>query len=481
MKKCILFLFLTWLSLFSMAQNIHMGGSKYDVPTSLGLFSDGSLGLLGYSKSTEDYNDQVFMIRCTDAGELIWEKAYGGIYGDHPYDFCINSDDEIMITGESWNGFNTQWGRENIFMLQLNSEGDKIAEKEYYQYMRDMGFRIKPLEDNSYIVNGFSKSGDDDYGEMIITKIDSDLEILWQTVVGEPFSVDYGFEIIPNEQGFLAIGSVGGFFNSNQVDFKTTDSDILVAQIDHEGHLLWKDHYGGDGHDWLERAVVVNEEIYLIGSTQSEGAGSFDVLLMKMSMEGDSLFFKTYGSEYYDQGRSISYSNDRLFLGGVTKKQNDPSASANYILATDLNGEVIWERVIESTDSDKLEDMVFNHELNALYCLSSSHNDSTGIDFWLYTLNEEGQFLGIYALSKVDLQVIPNPLREEAKIQLPDVDMAQAELFIYNLNGQLLIHEKAEIHHHYYPFSADGLASGFYTFKILLKEGRQYSGKFIVY
>lgn len=481
MKILLIWFLLLWLPFYNLAQNITISGSEYDIPTSMALFHDGSIGLLGFSKSSEEYNDQVFMVKCSNTGEIIWEKFHGGIYGDRPYDLCISDDDKITITGETWNGFGSSWGRENLFVIQLNSYGDIDLQKTYYQYHKDMGLRIKTLDNGHFLVNGFTKSSDDAYGDMMITKLDAYLDIIWQTVVGEELSIDYGFEVIPNDAGYLAIGSVGGFFNSNMIDFVTPQSDILVAQLNHDGELLWKQHYGGPGHDWLEKAAVINNEIYLVGSTQSIGSGSFDILLMKMSMEGDSIYSKTYGDIYYNQGRAISFGNNRIFLGGVTKKENSSSASANYIIATDLEGEILWERVIESTGSDKLKDLEFNHQTNTLYCLSSSYSESTGIDFWLYTLNEDGQFAGISTLTRNELRVVPNPIKDDGYIQLPNENHSLTELFIYNLNGQIVHQEISQMSHHQYPFTAKGLIAGFYTFKIILEDGRQYTGKFMVY
>jgi len=477
LKRIYLYLLFFYTPLLSYAQNFEVSGSENDIPTSMALFSDGSIGLVGYTKSSDEPNDQLYMIRSTTDGALFWEKAYGGIYGDRPYDICITPDDRVMITGES----GSIWDRGNLFVAQINEVGGLEIFKSYPLYHRDMGFKINYLEDGSFILNGFTKSDDDDYGEMMITKLDAQLDIVWQRVVGEPSSVDYGFEIIENDFGYLAIGSVGGFFNSNQVDFTTVQSDILVAQLDHSGQVLWKDYYGGPGHDWLEEAVVVDEEIYLIGSTQSMGAGSFDMLLMKMSMEGDSLFARSYGGIFYDQGRTIAYGNGKLFLGGVTKKENSAYASANYLLATDLDGDILWERVIESTGSDKLKDMAFNEGKGLLHCLSSAEHEESGIDFWLYTLNEDGQFSSISPLSRNELKVIPNPVQSYAYIQLPNDTNLQSEIIIYNVSGQVVRQERIDAYINYYPFSVKEFSAGFYTFIIYLQDEGKFTGKFIVY
>ena len=464
-----------------MAQNERYGGAQNDVPTCMTLTPSGEIILAGYSKSFDDGSDQVFVLKLNPDNSINWQKSFGGKYGNRPFDMVLGERDEIIITGEAWTDDPTDWGREELFTLKLDSAGNLINEKKYFQYHRDMGFRIKRLINGSYISIGFTKSSEEVYGEMMVTKLDPLLNILWQTIIGENKSIDYGFEIFLNMDGFLAIGSQGGFFNSNQVDFLTPQSDILIAQLDFFGNLLWKKIYGGAGHDWVEKAVVINNEIYLVGSTQSIGEGSFDMLLLKMNMQGDSLWARSYGNEYYQQGRDISYGNGQLFFGGITKKESSNYAAANYIISTDLDGNILWERVIESTGSDSFKRMEFNNQNNSLHCLSSSHSEATASDFWLYSLNKDGQFTGIRSLSRnSNTQVFPNPVEGNARIEIQENNNSPALFQVYSISGQLVFEEELNSVNGSYSFSAYSLNSGFYTFKMILEDGNQFSGKFIV-
>lgn len=480
MRKIAIFSFIIILGFISHAQQSFFGGTENDIPTSLLYGHDGYLYLTGFTKSSDEESDQLYVIKSTLNGEAIWEKTFGDIYGDHVFDFILTSENHLVLTGETWLSFNQIWGRENQFILELDEMGEILNQKSYFLHHRDFGLKIKEVTSGGYILNGFTKSADDVYGEMMVTRIDESLEIQWQTYIGEESSVDYGFEIIPNDQGFLAIGSQGGFFNSNQVDFVTPQSDVLVAQLNFNGDILWKKTYGGSGHDWVEKAVVVEDDIYLVGSTQSIGNGSFDMLLMKLNMNGDSVFSMAYGTEFYEHGRAISSGNGILYLGGITKKENSKYASSNYIIATDLEGELLWERVIESTYSDKLKDLEFDSDSSVLFCLSSTSSDENRSDFWLYTLNEDGQFTSIRELTRKDLLVYPNPVSDIGYIELPNDSAFDAELFLYDVSGKVVKYEKSIIINQTYPFKVTNLRNGFYTFRIVM-DGHQYSGKFIIH
>ncbi len=409
---------------------------------------------------------------------VVWKQSYGDIYGDRPYDICM-SDEYIILTGESWLGFGTEWGRENTFVIKLDNNGNLLQQKSYYRFHRDMGLKIKTT-DNGYILNAFTKSADDAYGEILISKLDEDLEIEWEKILGEHQSVDYGFDILQNDMGYMVLGVIGGFFNSNQVDFTTPHSDIYLAQLSFSGNLLWDKKIGGSGHDMIEQGLIIENNLYLVGSTQTNSNGSFDMLLMKVSMEGDSIYSKTFGGEQYDMGRTICTDGQNLYLGGVTKRENSDYASANYIIACNLNAELLWERVIESSESDKLKDMVYNDHTETINIISSTLSEETGIDFWMYSLNQDGQFSYLMKIDKEELLVFPNPITDHSQIALPGSVNNDYIIRIFNISGQLVLEENRVLGNHY-SLDNHNYVAGYYTFEIITKAGKRYTGKFIVY
>jgi len=478
LKINVFLFFLIPVLLFS--QNEIINEPENDVPTSMVLYENGSLALTGYSKSSPDeVSDQVFCVKINSDGEILWEKFYGGIYGDRPYDVLLNGQEDLIITGETWLGFGSNWGRENIFVLQIDGIGNLTQEKTYYQHHRDMPLKIKQVA-NGYVLIGYTKSGEDAYGDIQISKVDNDFNMIWQSTFGEIQSVDYGMDIIPLENGneYFVLGNIGGFFNSNQVDFTTPDSDILLAKLDSQGNILWQRKYGGESHDMVEEACVIDNEIYLVGSTQTNSNGSFDLLLMKLNFDGDTLFSKTFGGAFYEMGRRIQYNDQQLFLGGVCKKENSDFASANYIVSCDFNGDVLWEKVIESSESSKLKDMVYDKSKNEIHILSTllENND---VDFWIYSLNNNGQFSNVSpAIKHKNLTVYPNPMRDGAYIKLPLRE--NFVINVYDINGKLMYSEKRQANN-IHEIDSQNLSSGFYTFEIILDTKERYSGKFIVY
>ncbi|MBN1967727.1 MAG: T9SS type A sorting domain-containing protein [Candidatus Delongbacteria bacterium] len=469
------------LQLDVMGQGTTFGGERNDIPTSIAITENDNLILAGFSKSFGDGSDQIFILECSKNGYLIWSKTLGNIYGDRPFDICVNSDNSICLTGESWLGFGGQNGRENMFLVHLDQFGNLLNQKSYDHFHRDMGLSVKETKDGGYIVVGFTKSNDDKYGEIMLVRVNENLEVVFERVLGEENSVDYGFDIIENESGYLVIGAIGGFFNSVQEDYRTELSKMYIAQLSPSGQLIWEKKYGGKGHDWVEQGLIINNDIYMVGATQSIGNGSFDLALFKINDIGDSLWLKTFGQSYYEQGRCIVYKDNKLYLGGQKRSDINKKNSAIYLVCTDLDGTALWEKTIETDKSCKLKDMVLSQDGQSLFCLAQLEDENTQIDYWFFTLNSSGNFISISDLNQIQNQVYPNPVAGQASIKISEEENSKGELFIYNQNGQLVQRIENEISAQIFNFSAIELIPGFYTYLLNLGKGEVIMGKFIVY
>jgi len=93
-----------------------------------------------------------------------------------------------------------------------------------------------------------------------------------------------------DEEGFSVISDldnniyVGGYTKS----YGAGDEDLLLVKFNNLGQELWNATWGGTGRD-SGRCVVVDSEnnVYLLGITNSSGAGGDDICLLKYNSSGD--------------------------------------------------------------------------------------------------------------------------------------------------------------------------------------------------
>lgn len=472
---------LFYFSNYSYAQNQKYGGLKNDIPSSIAITENGQIVLAGFTKNFDDGSDQAYVMKLNQNGDVLWENTYGNKYFDRFYDVCINKDKSVVLTGETWLGFGDQYGPGQMIMVHLDPDGNLLKHKSFYLYHRDFGMAVKEVVNGGHIVVGFTKSMTDIYGDIMVVRVNQDLDTLWMRVLGDPFSVDYGFDVIENEAGFMIFGSLGGFFKSVQSDFRTEKSRIYVAQISKQGELIWQKKFGGGGHNWVEQVVANNDGIYMIGCTQSMGNGSFDMLLMKIDQEGDSLWSESFGGVFYEQGRSIVIQEDRIYFGGQKKKDTEEIGSEIYLVCTDLDGMLIWEKTISSSESDQLKEMVLSPDGNSILCVAQSEDFENNKDFWLFSLDTSGSFFSIPDIDFDHHLVYPNPVSSVAYINVDNPSASKYELYIYNTKGQLVEQSESTMMGNIFRFSTSDLAVGFYTYRLIIGEKKSIQGKFIVY
>ncbi len=99
------------------------------------------------------------------------------------------------------------------------------------------------------------------------------------------------------------------------------ECDIELVKKDDKGNVLCKRIIGGTSYDKAGQVVRTNEGNYIVvGSTSSFGKGNYDVLVAKVSSNGEILWQKTYGEFLNDYGLRIVAVEDNLYQIEGTKQ-----------------------------------------------------------------------------------------------------------------------------------------------------------------
>jgi transcriptional regulator with XRE-family HTH domain len=99
------------------------------------------------------------------------------------------------------------------------------------------------------------------------------------------------------------------------------ECDIELVKKDVKGKVLWKRIIGGTSYDKAGQVVRTKDGSYIVvGSTSSFGKGNYDVLVAKVSSNGDLLWQKTYGEFLNDYGLKISLVEDNVYQIEATKQ-----------------------------------------------------------------------------------------------------------------------------------------------------------------
>ena len=99
------------------------------------------------------------------------------------------------------------------------------------------------------------------------------------------------------------------------------ECDIELVKKDVNGKVLWKRTLGGTSYDKSGQVIKTKDGSYfVVGSTSSFGKGNYDVLIAKVSSNGETIWQKTYGEFLNDYGLKISLTEDNLYQIEATKQ-----------------------------------------------------------------------------------------------------------------------------------------------------------------
>lgn len=157
---------------------------------------------------------------------------------------------------------------------------------------------------------------------------------------------DYGHcAIQTNDEGSIVIGDSFSFSNGSE--------DIYIVKTDKYGIKVWDKHYGGLNSDHAYDVKQTSDDGYVVvGSTDDFGKKeSTNVYILKLNSIGDTLWTKTYGTDFGDYGYSIIESIDKGFI--ITGMTYDFSTGKQnlLILKTDKFGNQRWIKIYKCDNS----------------------------------------------------------------------------------------------------------------------------------
>jgi len=160
----------------------------------------------------------VYLIRIDGNGNILWEKTYGGSSGDSAGP-VVETDDGGFVVSAGTASFDN--GREDVWLLRIDSEGQKVWDRTYGGPKRDSASDIIQTF-GGYILAGWTTSfGAGDY-DVYILKVDEEGNLVWNMTFGGP-GFDIANSIVQSwEGGFLVAGQTSGS------PYLTQQRDILV-------------------------------------------------------------------------------------------------------------------------------------------------------------------------------------------------------------------------------------------------------------
>ena len=191
--------------------------------------------------------------------------------------------------------------------------------------------------DGGFILCGYADFGDGFEEEVYLIRTNSYGDTIWTQSYGDSW-FNVSFDILQNpDSGYTICGASG-------TDV-LWDENIYLIRANKYGETIWTKKYG-DSDRYDERGysicTAIDTGFIICGFKYDTDSGDKDVLVLKVDVDGDSLWANTYGGTDADMAYSIISLNDGYLLTGYSR--SFAGIEEIYLLKIDIYGNLLWQR-----------------------------------------------------------------------------------------------------------------------------------------
>ena len=358
-----------------------LGGSGFEIATSIQPTSDGGYITAGYSDSNDGDvsgnhgSNDVWVVKLNGAGIIQWQKSLGGSGGEGIGISSIKQTTDggyIVSASASVNDGDVSGnhGYEDAWVVKLNSVGVIEWQKCLGGSLFEGGQNIQETSDGGYILASYSNSNDGDATavngslDVWVVKLSNVGVIQWQKCLGGS-AVDISASIQQTMDGGYILASYSG---SNDIDVfgNHGGADAWIVKLNSAGLIEWQRCIGGTGSDfgWYIQQTTDGGYVFA-GSTDSNDGdvsgnhGSNDVWVVKLNAIGIIQWQKCLGGTGSEGAEGIEQTSDGGYIViGNTTASADGDVSGNHgitdvwtVKLTDT-GTLQWQRCLGGTGTD---------------------------------------------------------------------------------------------------------------------------------
>lgn len=347
--------------------------------------------------------NDVLVCRTDRDGKLLWKKVLGGGFNDWAFS-CVRVGSDYYVTGSTRSSDGDFAGRfnEDMFLIRINDQGDVIFNKRFGGDGIDRGLKIVHAGDR-LIVAGTSEAANK-RGEFWLSSYDlsgnqvfsislgnNGEDLLWDVAVAADNSI--------YTAGTLGRSNVGT--PTDTIPAALGESDMVVMKFTPNGLPLWTRRFGGSGTDegWA-LTTVPDGGVIAVGYGASPDISSLpnlggkDSYAVRYDANGTELWRKSYGAGSDDELWGISPAgNGNLLVFGSTRSiipgTENLGSKDGWIVNMDPSGNIVWQAKRGGSGDDQVN-AVLRYGNTGIW--ATGHSTSTNMantankgsdDYWL--------------------------------------------------------------------------------------------------
>lgn len=335
---------------FNLAWAKSIGGTWNQVGTHIATDANGNIYTVGTFSDTSNLDpsggtqtvtpinwDDIYVVKQTSSGNLVWAKSIGGTGLDSPAGIGIDTTGNVYVSG-NFDG-----------VIDLDPS---VTSNTFQANSKD--FFITKLDANGNFVWGKSMGSTQD-DEIVSMRID----VLGNIYITGTFKGTMDFDPGPGSFMLTPEGSWA--------------SDIFVNKLDANGNFVWAAKMGGTGTDEPKCLCFdALSNVYITGGFNGvadfdPSASSYtlssldgtDAFICKLNNSGGFLWAAQFGGTQWQAGYSVVADNNNVYIAGEFANtvdfdpgngtyniSNPPNALSNFAVKLSNIGNFIWAKAI---------------------------------------------------------------------------------------------------------------------------------------
>jgi hypothetical protein len=324
------------------------GGSENDHGYCVRQTNDGGYIIAGYTRSYGN-NGDMWVIKTDMEGNEEWNKTYGGAERDVGLAIYRTYDGGYIITGYTYSYGYGGFGSD-LWLVKIDTNGNEEWNKTYGGADTDGGRSVQQTTDGGYIITGYSHSYPAIDATWII-KTDSSGNIQWQRIYENPSESLIGRSAVQtSDEGYIFVTA----FSPSH----TQGKDAFLVKLDVNGNEEWNKTYGGAGWEDGREVQQAPDGGYIFTGGSSSYSVTYnrnDVWLVKTDINGNEEWNRTYGGLNHDYG----YSMQKTTYGGYIITGLTDSFGAGefdvWLIKTDNDGNKLWDKTFGGSQREMAE------------------------------------------------------------------------------------------------------------------------------
>ncbi len=377
------------------------GGDNIEWGQSLVEVNDGFL-LLGYTNSFGAGGYDIYLVKTDLNGNLQWQKTFGGSDWDFGYKI-LEYNNSFYIAGETWSSTN---GGSDGYLIQINDTGDELW-SEHFGGNFDDAFYDLFVGNNGVVAVGTLRPEIEEPKAFLV-------EIMSDNTTSEHLFGEAD-EMLIARAGI--IHSNGDYYLSGQ-RYLIENWDYLFLRLDSDFNEIpvSTNTYGGTGKDIaFSMTEVSSGNVTMVGESDSF-TGSVGIMVLRVTEFGNYQAAPTHGTQNVDIGKSVIVnSNEELVILGETNSYGEGNYDV-YLLefSDDTVNTEYFVQVVNYLDSlltfvpeihlKNFDNILFpNPATDELYISSSHWNNISFFNLSGQLVDRQGLVPGQSSVSVADL------------------------------------------------------------------------------